>query len=158
MPRLVKGGKYVFGWTTIRENGNVLIPDEAFAEYHFKASDPVIIMSGSKTSGGFSVLTTGALEASEIGQRIFETLGYSKESGSFFTTGLDVKRTGPRYICWTEIDHGHCIRLSTRFMEAIGINTANKLLVAMGSGLGPAFISRGPIYEEALKHPYLQVF
>jgi len=33
MPQLVKGGKYVFGWSIISEYGGILIPEEALHEY-----------------------------------------------------------------------------------------------------------------------------
>jgi hypothetical protein len=36
MPQLVKGGKYVFGWSIVRENNMVKIPAEAFREYGYK--------------------------------------------------------------------------------------------------------------------------
>ena len=35
MPRLVKGGKYVYGWSEVGSGGKVAVPDEALAEYNF---------------------------------------------------------------------------------------------------------------------------
>ena len=56
MPQLVKGGKYVFGWSIISKDGQIIIPPEACKEYNYEINDKVIIISGSKTSGGFSII------------------------------------------------------------------------------------------------------
>ncbi|MBA7631381.1 hypothetical protein ES703_38912 [subsurface metagenome] len=34
MPHLVKGGKYVFGWFKVGNEGKVKIPPEAYKEYN----------------------------------------------------------------------------------------------------------------------------
>ena len=52
MPQIAKGGKYVFGWSVIGENGKIVIPDEAVREYHLEPDDKLLLISGSKTSGG----------------------------------------------------------------------------------------------------------
>ena len=33
MPQLERGGKYVFGWSQVSENGVIVIPGEAVGEY-----------------------------------------------------------------------------------------------------------------------------
>jgi len=38
------------------------------------------------------------------------------------------------------------------------IQPGERLLVVRGSGLALGFLQRGPIYEEALKHPELEIF
>jgi len=55
MPQLVKGGKYVFGWSKVNDEGKIVIPSKAFIEYHFKAGEKIILLSGSKTWGGIWV-------------------------------------------------------------------------------------------------------
>lgn len=68
MPQLVKGGKYVFGWSKVNDEGKIVIPSKAFIEYHFKAGEKIILLSGSRTSGGFG-LTKSAREWS--GSRLY---------------------------------------------------------------------------------------
>ena len=68
MPQLVKGGKYVFGWSKVSDEGKIVTPSKAFIEYHFKAGEKIILLSGSKTSGGFR-LTKRAREWS--GSRLY---------------------------------------------------------------------------------------
>jgi hypothetical protein len=67
MPQLVKGGKYVFGWTALGKDRSIRIPDEAFEEYCFKAGERIMIILGSRSSGGFSIHTQNALKNSKIG-------------------------------------------------------------------------------------------
>jgi len=40
----------------------------------------------------------------------------------------------------------------------IDVQPGERLLAARGSGLALGFLQRGPIYEEALKHPELEIF
>jgi hypothetical protein len=41
---------------------------------------------------------------------------------------------------------------------ATGTRLGDRLLVVRGSGLALGLVAQGPIYEEALKHPELEVF
>ena len=36
MPQLVKGGKYIFGWSKVGKEGKIKIPPEAYEEYNLK--------------------------------------------------------------------------------------------------------------------------
>lgn len=155
MPQLVKGGKYVYGWTIIKKDGQIHIPDEAFNDYNFKIGENIILMSGSKTSGGFGINTPEAIQASKIGQHIIDTIGYLKESRSFTTHRLDIIRSGTRFISWTRCDEEKSFCLSNELIDLLGLKIGSKLLVVRGSGLGPGFIAKGPIFNEALKHKYL---
>jgi hypothetical protein len=158
MPQLVKGGKYVFGWTTINTDGRIRIPDEAFDEYNFKMCEKIILMSGSITSGGFSISRSDSLIASKIGQQIIDLLGYLKESDSFTAHRLKVIKSGTRLITWTILDDDKNFWLSNELIDSLGLQIGSKLLVGRGSGLGPAFIARGRIYDEALKHKNLHEY
>jgi hypothetical protein len=42
--------------------------------------------------------------------------------------------------------------------QNVEANPGDRLLVVRGSGLALGFLARGPIYEEALKHPELETF
>jgi hypothetical protein len=58
MPQLSKGGKYVFGWSKIQKDARIRLPDQAIQEYGLIPGDPIILMSGSKTSGALCVSKT----------------------------------------------------------------------------------------------------
>ena len=53
MPQLARGGKYVYGWCKVSDGGRIAIPAEAMDDYGLKEHDKVILMSGSRRSGGF---------------------------------------------------------------------------------------------------------
>ncbi len=63
MPRLAKGGKWVFGWAPVGGGGWVAIPPEACREYGLSAGREVIFLEGSRASGGFSVGLPGPTPA-----------------------------------------------------------------------------------------------
>ena len=66
MPRLVKGGKFVYGLSRIGPEGTIVIPPQAMKEYQYAAGDRVIFMSGSRKSGGFGLTQKRLLEKSEL--------------------------------------------------------------------------------------------
>jgi len=79
MPQLVKGGKWVFAWTVVGGDLDLLIPPEAFQEYGFQTKDPVVFLRGSRSSGGViigrrakvldSVVKGRVVAEGEIGER-----------------------------------------------------------------------------------------
>jgi len=152
MPQLVKGGKYVFGWTTLNNELRIRIPDETFDEYEFIKTDKLIIISGSKSSGGFSIITPDSIVNSKLSNNIVKLIGYKKETDSFIKDKLEIIKFGNRLISWTSLDKEKYFRLSKELVESFNLKIGCKLLVGRGSGLGPAFIAKGTIYNEALKH------
>jgi hypothetical protein len=158
MPQLVKGGKYIYGWVSIQPDGRIRIPDEAFDEYHFRTGEKIIMLSGSKTSGGFSIIKPETIKTSMIGQHITDAIGLSKDIHSFTTWQSTPVHAGNRWISWTFLDHDKKICISAELLQRLGLETGGKLLVGRGSGLGPAFIARGQIYGAALKHGHIPTF
>ncbi|MBN1453981.1 MAG: hypothetical protein JW963_23400 [Anaerolineales bacterium] len=129
MPQLVKGGKWVFGWTIVSSAGEVRIPPEAYAEYGFQSGEQVVFLPGSRRSGGCSVARREMLAGSQI-SRAQRMLGEG----------------------WV----GENERVA--FPSMAGFQTGERLLVVRGSGLALGFVQRGPIYEEALRHAEIEVF
>ena len=70
MPQLAKGGKWVFGWTTVGQDLDVLVPPAAYQEYGFQAHEEVVFLRGSRTSGGFIMGKRSKVLASIIKTRI----------------------------------------------------------------------------------------
>ena len=152
MPQLVKGGKYIFGWTILNKDLSIRIPDETFYEYKFVNTDNIILMSGSKTSGGFSIITPISLIHSRLNQNILESMQYKIDSNSFASNKLDIIKFRHRLFCWTSIDEKKYFKISNGLIDLLDLKIGSKLLVGRGSGLGPAFIAKGTIYNEALNH------
>jgi hypothetical protein len=129
MPQLAKGGKWVFGWVIVGLRQEIRIPPEAYIEYGFQPGDPVLLLRGSKTSGGFG-----------IGRR--ERLAQAKTNLS------------QRAFCQGVVGEAGCIALPPE----VEVKPGDRLLVVRGSGMALGFLQRGRIYEEALKHPEIEVF
>jgi hypothetical protein len=129
MPQLVKGGKWVFGWVLVGPQGAVTIPPEAWDEYAFQTEDEVIFLPGSRRSGGFGLSTPRLLE--QMGRPLQEQV----------------------------LARGHIAENRQVIVPpTIEIRPGDRLLAVRGSGKALGFVAEGPIYEEALQHPSLEVF
>jgi len=129
MPQLAKGGKWVFGWAIVGQQGELPIPPQAWDEYRFQAGEEVIFLAGSRTSGGFG-LSTPRLLAQAVAP--LQTRALARGS-----IGHDGQLVIP---------------------AASGMRPGDRLLVVRGSGRALGFLARGPIYDQALQHPELETF
>jgi hypothetical protein len=128
--RLVKGAKETFGWVIVGDGREVVIPPVAWERYGFQAEQEAIFIAGSRKSGGFGLTSRELLAGSSLPTLANRILGY----GMF------------------NIDR------EIRIPEDIPFNPGDRLLTVFGSGLALGFISKGPIYAEAIKHPELIEF
>ena len=128
MPRLAKGGKWVYGWAVVSKKQAIRIPAEALADYGFRAGDEVLLLRGSRRSGGFGVSTP---------ERIGKAFGRLGGGGRW----LGRERLGKDG--WLPLP------------SSVVARPGDRLLAVRGSGLALGFVAQGPIYEEALGHPEL---
>ena len=150
----MKGAKYIFGWSKVRENGEIIIPQEAIEEYHLQPKEKVIIGSGSKTSGGFFIARKSTLEQSAF-SFIFVN---NPELAEFrLAEGNTVLFKGRSY-CWVSLKETGTIMLNFPALKAYGVKSGDYLLSIRGSNIGLGLAVRGPIIEEAKKHPEIPVF
>jgi bifunctional DNA-binding transcriptional regulator/antitoxin component of YhaV-PrlF toxin-antitoxin module len=154
MPRLVKGGKYVYGWSEVGSDGRVAVPDEALAEYNFKTPSKVILIPGSKRSGGFALTTADMLKNS----RLSVMLDSEPRLAEFRLREGETVTVGTRTCCWVKLNSKGEIFVPAETLKAYGVNLGDRLLVGRGSGLALAFIAKGPIVAEARKHSSLTIF
>jgi hypothetical protein len=131
MPRLVKGAKWIFGWVVVGPKRESVIPPEAWREYGFQMGTEAVFTPGSRKSGGFGI-STPALVA--------------EASGKMGGASLH------------ELGRGHFGDGCVIVPPEVDVELGARLLTVRGSRYGLGFIARGPIYEEALKHPELEVF
>jgi hypothetical protein len=132
MPRLVKGGKWAYGWVVIGSEGEMTIPPEAWREFGFQAGDEAIFTPGSRRSGGFAIST------SELMGKVSERL----EGATM------------RVLARGRFAEGGRVKVPLE----VRVKPGDRLLAVRGSRYGLGFVAQGPIYEEALKHPELEVF
>ena len=57
MPQITKGGKFIFGISHIREDLTIQIPEQAVHEYALTDIENIILITGSKATGGFCITT-----------------------------------------------------------------------------------------------------
>ena len=131
MPQLVKGGKWVFGWVLVGPGREMCLPPEAWAEYGFQVGEEAIYLPGSRRSGGFGLTTPRLMTMlREPMQSALRVLG----RGRFDEEG--------RLVAPPEV----------------AAKPGERLLVVRGSGRALGFVAKGPIYDEALGHPDIQLF
>ena len=153
MPQLIKGGKYVYGWTRVGYNGHITIAPEALEDYELFGSEKLIVLPGSKTSGGFGLCPLKFLQG-----RKMEILAEARPElwEDRVTEGEIIKFRSKPY-CWIRLNKGSII-LRPSTLNEYGIHVLDKLLMIKGSGLALGFAVRGPIVEEAKKHEKLSIF
>jgi len=149
VPQLVKGGKYVFGWSKVSESGMIVIPPEAVDEYSFRDGDKVFIMSGSRTSGGFGIYLPALLKSTSLSSVL------PPELERFQTPRGEIIKRSKWALCWTVMEKCGCIVLPLEPLKAYGTVPGALLLSVRGSYVALSFLVRGPIIEEALQHPEL---
>ncbi len=154
MPQLVKGGKNAFGWSKVGINGEIKIPKEVREEYNLQPTNKVIIMTGSKKSGGFSIIKEEKLRDSHL-SIILEN---NPKLSDFTLSKGEVINYNNRIFCWIEINDRGSIILPVKTLKLYGIKPGDHILSVRGSNLGVGFIGKGPIIEEAKKHPELKIF
>lgn len=150
--QLVKGGKHTFGWSAVIHPGTIAIPAEAVAEYGLSEGDRLIVVPGSRTSGGFGLSMPKSVGRSILGGVLEE----HPELGNFRVLEGEVVEHRGRSYCWVQLLRG-AVRLSAQTMARYGIRIGDRLLVIRGSGLAVGFAVRGPIVQEARYHGKLPV-
>ena len=124
MPQLVKGGKYIFGWTKVRSNGEIRIPDEAFLEYRFNKDKIGILMSGSKRSGGFGLTSRRLLSETPIG-KMLESL---PELFRFELREAETITIKKRKFCWININKDRFVNIPKSTLKEYDVLKNKKLL------------------------------
>ena len=154
MPQLVKGGKHVFGWSKVDKMGKIPIPPEAWIEYDYHIDDEVILVSGSKKSGGFSIIRLQIFLKSPLSNTPIDDSRYSKKQ---FPRN-EIFHHHNRYLFITKLVANNEINLGVGVLDEYDVEVDTNLLAVRGSGLGLGLISKGPIYEEAKKHRDLPLY
>jgi hypothetical protein len=153
MPQLVKGGKNVFGWSKVSESGEITIPPDAYDEYRYSNEKYVYLLSGSRKSGGFGLITLNLLRASLFSDVLAD---HPELLNPQSIIGESIKYRS-RIFSIAPIDLMK-ITVPIDILELYGIKKGSMLLAVRGSFVALGFIVKGPIIEEALKHPELKIY
>ncbi len=153
MPRITKGAKYVFGWSKVRDDGSIVIPGEASDEYGLQADTRIILVSGSRTSGGFGITSQRLLEGSRLGT----ILPANRELVNFeIPEGKTIEIKG-RHYGWASL-HGNTFRLGHDALKSFGVKAGERLLAIRASHIAIGMAVRGPIVEAASEHSEIEEY
>jgi len=153
MPQLVKGGKHVFGWSRVASAGRIRVPPEALHEYSLQEAERLLVIPGSRTSGGFGLGSLPSIRKSPVGD-VAEAL---PELAAFLVPEAQALRRRGKPYCWVTLRAGE-IRMPPDTLQAYGVAIGDDLLVIRGSGLALGSAVRGPIVEGDRKHPEIELF
>ena len=144
MPQMTKGGKYIFGWSEIGENGELIFPIMAVEEYKLKKEDYIYIVSGSKQTGGFCVLTEPLLSNSKLKNILEENPNLADRS---LREGELILYKGRKYAWLTLKDD--TISLPEDLMKSLGIEIGDRLLAIRSSDIAFTMGLRGSLIDKA---------
>lgn len=153
MPQLVKGGKHVFGWSRVGSSGRIVVPPAALKEYRLRESEKLVLLPGSRTSGGFGLGSGKTVKRSPRGM----VLKADPRLEKFQVPEGEVIEYRNKPYCWVRLCGGG-VTVPPETLNQYGIRVGDRLLVIRGSGLAVGFAVRGPIVEEARKHRELEIF
>ncbi|KWX70698.1 hypothetical protein [Paenibacillus jilunlii] len=153
MPLITPGGKYIYGWLKVKEDRTLYLPDEPLEEYGIQKCSKLFIMSGSGTSGGFSVMSRGMLEAHKS-----YLLDVLKKDPVLFNQTEEgyIYRTKQRIFSWVYLDERHYISFPENVLEAMGVCIQDELLSIRSSNVAFVNILQGPIVDRARKSTELK--
>lgn len=145
MPQLNKGGKFVFGFSEISDQYTVQIPEQALSEYGVAKNDKVIIITGSKTTGGFCVTNKLLLEQSKLKHILDDCASlsnYSINSGEF------IRYKGRGY-SWLSISSSGVVQLTKDAMKYLDLVIGDKLMCIRSSNIAFMMGVKGPLIDRA---------
>jgi bifunctional DNA-binding transcriptional regulator/antitoxin component of YhaV-PrlF toxin-antitoxin module len=154
MPQIVRGGKYVYGWSKVSSEGKIVIPNEAIIEYDLMTCGNVILLPGSKSSGGFGLTSVGLLKKSTLSVILDE----NPQLAEFLTSeGEPIKIKGKTY-CWVKVNKDGNIVIPIETLKSYGVNPGDYLLSVRGSIIAIGFPVRGPLIDQAKRYSNIKVF
>ncbi|HML36263.1 MAG TPA: hypothetical protein PKA19_02415 [Bacillota bacterium] len=145
MPQMNKGGKFVFGKSIVHDDLTVHFPPQAVSEYDITIDGKVILITGSKTTGGFCVTRQGLLETSQLRHVLCET---SMLKDNSIPAGTFIKYKGRSY-CWVEITKAGIIQLTADMLDFLQLKTGMELLSIRSSDIAFVMGAKGPLLERA---------
>lgn len=148
MPQISRGGKYIFGYSLIRQGLSIQLPPQAMREYDVTREGKIYLITGSKTSGGFVVTRKGLLLPSRIGSILIERpalMNYELAEGEFTTY------KGRGY-CWINISRDGVITLAQKTASCLRLEKGAVLLCIRSSDIAFTMAAGGPLLEKAKKY------
>ena len=144
MPQMSKGGKYIFGWSEIREDGALIFPLPAVEEYKLHQEQYIFIVSGSKQTGGFCVMSEPLLSRSILNHILKENPRLADRT---LKESELISYKGRKYGWLTLKDNG--VHISPSLMQTLDIKTGDKLLAIRSSDIAFTMGAKGSLIQKA---------
>lgn len=144
MPQMTKGGKYIFGWSKIKEDGKLSFPTMAIKEYKLEKEKYIYIVSGSKQTGGFCVMSEVLLSDSKLNSILVRNKCLAERS---LKEGELILYKGRMY-GWLSLN-GTNVNLPQSLMDFFGVNIGDKLLAIRSSNIAFTMGFRGSLIDKA---------
>jgi len=154
MPQLVKGGKHAYAWSKVSDNGKIVVPKDALTEYGLDSVNKIILMTASKTSGGFTITTPSLLKNSKLSV----ILDKQPRLAQFDLPEGETIKIATKTYCWVCLNEKGEFRVPAETLKKYGTNPGDKLLSILGSKVALSVIVKGPIIQEAKKHIELDIY
>lgn len=148
MPQLNKQGKFVYGISIIKKDLSVQLPDQILREYSIAQSGKIIVLTGSKSTGGFCITSKEILEKSKLSHILNDLTklrDYQLASGEF------IQYKGRSY-SWIPITESGLIQLPIEMMKFLGLSAGNELLSIRSSNIAITMGAFGPLLEKARRY------
>lgn len=147
MPQMTKGGKYIFGWSKIGQNGELTFPTMAVKEYNLQEETCIYIVSGSKQTGGFSVMTEPLLSHSKLKNILKENPSLADKS---LREGELIVYKGRKY-GWLTLNED-TVHLPEDLMKNFDIEIGDKLLAIRSSDIAFTMGVKGTLIDKAINY------
>ena len=145
MPQIRKGGKFIFGWSIIKNDFSIQFPTEAINEYNICSEGKIFLITGSKTTGGFAVSKKTLMEKSIFSKLFFEyndLQNYKTREGEFF-------QYKDRKYTWITISNDGKIFLNKNILNNLSLKINDKLLSIRSSNIAFMMGVKGPLINAA---------
>lgn len=145
MPQITKGGKFIFGISHIREDLTIQIPEQAVHEYALTDIENIILITGSKATGGFCITTYSLLSSSKLCHILTDCPQLREQR---LPMGKLITYKGRGYT-WVPIGKGGIISLTPELMRTLSLQVHSELLAIRSSNIAFTMGAKGPLWEKA---------
>ncbi|ULQ59054.1 hypothetical protein K7I13_11095 [Brucepastera parasyntrophica] len=149
MPQISKGGKFIFGWSVINNDLSVQSPTKAIEEYAICSEGKIILISGSRATGGFSVSKKELLKPS-IFRNLFQEF---PELDACNTSEGELYPYKGRRFAWLEIGAVGKITLTENLLRGLELQKGGRLLSIRSSNIAFTMGRRGRLINQANDYP-----
>lgn len=144
MPQVSKGGKFIFGISHIWEDLTIQIPKQAIHEYALADVENIILITGSKATGGFCITTYPLLSSSKLCHILTDCPQLREQT---LPMGKLITYKGRGYT-WLPIGKEGVISLPPNLMRELSLQVHSKLLAIRSSNIAFTMGAKGPLWEK----------